>query len=132
MQAVMIRDMVAGGGYLAVDLRHVLDALGGRALDSLWRIDGLWATDDTEAKELERLSELQQPIPGRALKTAADRVVQVIDGEFAAFEPGRDEPWVTVEAVDSTYYTVRANDPAILKAIRDCFRDVSDYEHPDG
>ena len=33
MGSVQIRDKVPEGGYLAVDLRHVLDALGQRALE---------------------------------------------------------------------------------------------------
>jgi hypothetical protein len=131
MHAIKIRDMVPGAGYVAVDLRHVLDALGERALRSSWRIDGLWATDDTEAKQLERLAGQEQPVSGRALKEAAENVAQVIDGEFMAFEPGQGEPWAIVEAVDSSYYTVRSNEPAVLRSIRDRFHDVSEYEHPD-
>jgi hypothetical protein len=131
MQAVRIRDMEPGGRFLAVDLRHVLDALGERALDSSWQIDGLWATPETEANALERLANQQEPVPGRTLKEAAYKVDQVIDGEFLAFEPGQDELWVIVEAVDSSYYTVRSKEPAVLWSIRDRFRDVSDYEHPE-
>jgi hypothetical protein len=131
MEAVMIRDMVLGGGYLAVDLRHVLELLGERALGSLWQIEGLWYTDDTMAKQLEQLAGQEQPVSGRALKKAAEDVVQIIDGQFVAFEPGQSEPWVIVEAVDSTYYTVRSKEPAVLQSIRERFHDVSEYGHPD-
>lgn len=131
MQAVLIRDMVPGGGFLAVDLRHVLDALGERALDSSWRLEDLWATDETEETRLQKLADQGHLVSGRTLKEAAEVVVQVIDGVFSAFEPGRAEPWVIVEAVDSSYYTVRSREPTVLQNIRDCFRDVSEYEHPD-
>ena len=131
MQALRIHDMEPGGRFLAVDLRHVLDALGDRGLDSSWQIDGLWATPETEVNPLERLANQQEPVPGRALKDAANNVDQVIDGEFLAFEPAQDHPWVIVEAVDSSYYTVRSKDLAVLWSIRDHFRDVSDYEHPE-
>ena len=63
------------------------------------------------------------------MKRAADAVDQVIDGEFRAFEPGAGEPWVIVEAVDSSYYTVQSADAAVLASIRDRFGDVSEYEH---
>ncbi len=131
MQAVKIRDMEPGGRFLAVDLRHVIDALGERALESSWQIDGLWTTPETEANPLEMLANQQESVPGRALKEAANNVGQVFDGEFVAFEPGHDEPWVIVEAVDSTYYTVRSKEPAVLWSIRERFRDVSDYDHPE-
>ena len=127
----MIRDMVSGGGYLAVDLRRVLEALGERVQNSWWRIDLEWATDDTTEKQLETLAKQGQMVDGRTLMAAAERVVQVIDGEFAAYEPGSEEPWVTVEAVDSSYYTVRSADPAVLQAITARFQDVTDYDHPD-
>jgi hypothetical protein len=127
----MIRDMDSDGGYLAVDLRHVLEALGERAQNSWWRMDLEWATDDTPEKQLETLAEQGQMVDGRTLKAAAERVVQVIDGEFAAFDPGSEEPWVTVEAVDSSYYTVRSADTSVLQAILARFRDVTEYDHPD-
>ena len=131
MRAVKIRDMEPGRKVLAVDLRHVLDAIGKRALESSWQIDGLWSTPETEANPLERLANQQEPVPGRTLKEAADNVDQVIDGEFMAFEAGQDDPWVVVEAVDSTYYSVRSKESDVLSSIRDRFRDVSDYEHPE-
>ena len=132
MGSVQIRDTVPGGGYLAVDLRHVLDALGQRALDSSWRIGGLWSLPESEANPLEKLANQQQPVPGRALKGAADAVDQVIDGEFRAFEPGESEPWVIVEAVNSSYYTVRSTDATVLASIRDRFCDASEYQHEEG
>lgn len=130
MQALKISDTATGAEYLDFDLRHVLAALGERALSSAWRIEELWVTDVTDAKRLEWLVDHAQPISGRELKDAAENVVQVIDGEFAAFEVGSSEPWVIVEAVDSAYYTVRSNDPDVLQSIRNHFRDVSEYEHP--
>jgi hypothetical protein len=131
MRAVRIHDMEPGGRFLAVDLRDVLDCLGERALESSWQIDGLWTIPESEANPLERLANRQEPVPGRALKEAANNVGQVIDGEFVAFDPGQDKPWVIVEAVDSSYYTVRSREPPVLSSIRDRFHDVSDYDHPE-
>jgi hypothetical protein len=88
-------------------------------------------TPESEANPLERLANRQEPVPGRALIEAANKVGQVIDGEFVAFEPGQDEPWVIVEAVDSSYYTVRSKEPAVPSSIRDRLHDVSDYDHPE-
>src|SRR5262245_15139740 len=129
MKALMIRDMEPTRQVLAVDLRHVLTALGSRALSSDWRVRNVWATGNATSA-LESLDD-QQTVTGATLKSLAENVIQIIDGEFAAFDPGSVTAWVIVEAVDSSYYTVRAEDDAVLETIRRSFQEVSAYEHPD-
>jgi len=128
MNAVMVNDTEPERKVLAVDLRHVLSALGSRALGSEWRVREVWAEGDAKP-ELEAFdgSEL---ITGLRLAALAQNVTQIIDGEFSAFESGQTTPWVVVEALDSTYYTVRSDDASILARIRSAFHDVTDYEHP--
>ena len=127
MNAVMIKDLKSTR-VLAVDLRHVLAALGPRALASDWRVCEVWAEGD--AKPEFRAFDGSQLVPGRGLATLADRVTQIIDGEFSAYELGNASAWVVVEAVDSFYYTVRSEDSGVLAQIRGAFHDVTDYEHP--
>jgi hypothetical protein len=129
MKGVMIKDLAPERRVLAVDLRHVLTTLGPRALGSDWQVCGVWAEGDSKA-ELEAFDG-RQFVPGSRLATLAQNVSQIIDGEFIAFESGQGVPWVVVEAVDSTYYAVRSDEPAILAQIRSAFREVTDYEHPD-
>jgi hypothetical protein len=128
MNAVKIRDLESGRNVLAVDLRHVFSALGSRALDSEWRVRGVWAEGAAEA-ELNAFDG-NELVSGQRLATLAQNVIQVIDGEFSAFDPGNKVPWVIVEAVDSSYYTVRSDDTNVLAKIRSAFGDVADYAHP--
>jgi hypothetical protein len=69
---------------------------------------------------------MTHPPGSRALKMAAHRLEQVIDGEFMGFEPGQRGPWVVVEAVDSSYYLGRIIGVGLffgpLAQARRCFR----------
>src|SRR5262245_24059119 len=104
----MICDMEQNRGFLAVDLRHVLAALGEHALSSDWRVRDVWATGNA-TPELESLDETQV-ISGQRLSELAQNVDQIIDGVLSAFERGCSLPWVVVEAVDSSFYAVHSND----------------------
>ena len=128
MTGVMIKDLEPDRRVLAVDLRHVLSALGSRALASEWRVREVWA--EGNAKPQLETFDGSELIAGQRLATLADGVSQIIDGEFSAFERGQSEPWVVVEAVDSTYYAVRSDDSSVLAQVRSAFHDVIDYEHP--
>src|ERR1035441_1790110 len=91
MRGIMIRDLVETGGCLAVDLRHILDLFGERAVRSRWRASEVWATGKERgeaAQELDALADGQTFIAGEHLSRIAHRLVQVIDGEFSAFESG--------------------------------------------
>jgi len=124
----MIKDLETGRNVLAVDLRHVLSALGPRALASEWRVREVWAEGDAKP-QLEAFDE-SELIAGQRLAALAQDVSQIIDGEFIAFESGHSEPWVVLEAVDSSYYAVRSDDSSVLERVRSAFHDVTDYEHP--
>jgi hypothetical protein len=128
MPAVMISDMMPDQRFLAVDLRHVLQCLGSRALASEWRVRDVWATGDS-ASALEGI-EAKSTIPGAALNDLAHKVSQVIDGVFTGSDPGSATAWVVIEAVDSTYYVVSSPESAVINSIRCTFRDVSDYDQP--
>lgn len=69
-------------------------------------------------------------VSGQRLREFAEDVTQVIDGVFSGFESGSAEPWVVIDAVDSSYYLVRSDDSSVLDAIRSTFRQVSDYGQP--
>jgi hypothetical protein len=129
MKTVLIDDMRSDIHVLAVDLRHVLVALGDRATNSEWRVRDVWATGDDSAEQLQSLDGTSA-VTGQRLRELAQEVTQVIDGVFSGFESSSAEPWVVVEAVDSSYYLVRSDDPCVLDIIRSTFHHVSDYEQP--
>jgi hypothetical protein len=92
MRGVKIRDMVESGGYLAVDLRHVLEVFGERAVRSTWKASGVWATGGA-TKELEKLADGKALITGAELSRMANNLVQIIDGEFQGFDSGNITTW---------------------------------------
>ena len=116
---------------LAVDLRHVLKALGPRTAKAFWQAsevtsfsEPLFATGK-KADELELLSVSTDRIDGAALHDLAENVTQVIWGEFRAYDELADmKPWVIVRAIDSTFYEVISSDPAVHDALKRAFRDV--------
>ena len=113
---------------LAVDLQHILDLFGERAILSRWHASEVWATGKETgeaAQELENLADGQTFISGEHLNRMSHNLVQVIDGEFPAFE-NDNSPWLIIRAVDSSFYEVFSTEPAILDRIRASFRKVSD------
>jgi len=113
---------------LAVDRANVLDALGERALDSSWQIDGLWSTPETEANPLgEDWHTSESPSLAAPSRKPQIPSTRSSTANSLRSSPVKTRPWVIVEAVDSSYYTVRSKEPAVLWSIRDRFRNVSDY-----
>jgi hypothetical protein len=130
MRGVQVRDMHERG-FLAVDLQHILDLFGGRTIQSRWRASDVWATGretGEAAKELERLADGQTLIAGEHLSRIAHDLVQVIDGEFSAYESS-DSPWVVIRAVDSSFYEVFSTESAVLDRVRASFQKVSDCDY---
>jgi hypothetical protein len=116
---------------LAVDLRHLLDALGERAIHSLWEIsevsrfgEPLMVTGEGRANVLDELARSKKRISGTLLHELAHSVDQVIWGEFRAFEDGGSAPWVIIRAIDSTWYEVETQDDAALAQIRKAFEEA--------
>ena len=116
---------------LAIDLRHVLRALGHRARTSVWEVseeasfnEPVAVTGDA-ADDLERLSMQGVRVDGSELMRLAEKVDQVIWGEFRAFkDPTSDKPWLIVRAIDSHFYEVESDETAVHDAIDSAFRDV--------
>ena len=53
---------------------------------------------------------------------------QVIDGRFTGFDG--DQPVLALAAIDSSYWTVWAADPAVLAQVSGSFENVEDYDEP--
>lgn len=114
-----------GEGGLDFDLAEVLNALGPRVARSAWTIESLSyvSRDDVEIPLLH--SGEGERVPGTELLSSLPNLLQVIDGEFRAFE-AEGEPWVILRAVDSSWWEVVSEDSAALSAIHGLFRNVTE------
>lgn len=119
------------GGVLAVHLSRLLDLLAPKSLDAEWtvapiRSDGEEKFEATGpgADELEELVATAMPISGMALLIVSTNTPQIVWGEFIAIVPGESSPWLTLRAIDSTFYEIATDDDAALDTVRSAFKDV--------
>ena len=115
------------GGGLTFDLADVLDALGPAALAARWRaVPPVSYVSDADVAAFDAAGSAPGPwLTGPEFRAAAHAIHQVIDGRFeAAREAGAGGPWVTIRAVDSSWWEVYSADPAVEAALRRAFRDV--------
>jgi hypothetical protein len=132
MPTLQIHDMLTDHGVLAVDLRHVLAALKQRAANAGWEIgavtafeEDLWAIGDEDAVlKLGAMATSGERVPGQILKALANKISQVIWGEFRAFDHAKLTPWVIIRAIDSSFYEVQSEDLDVIKSIWSAFTDV--------
>lgn len=123
------------GGALAVHLSQLIDLLAPKSLDAEWtvapiRSDGedKFEATGSGAEELEELVETFMPISGMALLIVSTNTHQIVWGEFIAILPGESGPWLTLRAIDSTFYEIGTDDEAVLNALRSAFKDVRNAE----
>lgn len=112
------------GDTLDFDLRQILDALGARAVALRWRCAGLSYTsiDERDIEVLDRITRPGQSATGRDLIDGAQRLLQVIDGEFTGTD-GVDA-CVVVRVVDSSFWELESGDVEFVDAIRSRFARV--------
>ena len=129
---------------LAVHLPDLLGLLGSRALQADWTVspvklfyptlnsfdDEFMVVGDESADQLEEYSRNKSPLNGKLLAELAKATVQIIWGEFAAVLPDQDSIWVTIRAIDSTFYEVTTSDPTVLDRIRSTYKDVRVADAP--
>lgn len=129
MSGLLIADKKDGpaGELLAFDLIDVLCAIGVEAERSSWTASGVESIGPA-SEELHELSDRSARVSGRKLLELASRLDQTIDGVFAAYRPDATDPWVTVRAVDSSFFHVETPDNAVLSALRGQFHDVQDWQ----
>jgi hypothetical protein len=132
LRGLQIRDGITTTGALNFDLDEILGALRPLIVDSMWRCRDLWFTsqDELDVPELERKSEsdLGVILSNEALADIAPRLLQVIDGEFAATRPDEARPWLIVRAVDSSWWEIFSEEPDVLDAIRARFTDLTEVD----
>lgn len=129
MPTVTIHDL--RGSVLAVDLRDLLRVLSPASERATWTIthpeaSAFEATGEAGPR-LEELAEASARVGGRELLALADDTQQVIWGDFIGVLP--DAPhrdWLTIRAVDSSFFEVTTSDLASVAKLKSRFRDVRD------
>lgn len=114
---------------LAFDLAQLLECLGPKAELSRWEcsVDECIAEDGARP-ELEDAYNAPAGVPGPEFVRLASETLQVIDGVFAAFHPGERQPWLRLEAIDSTYWEAFAAKADDLAELRNRFSEVETIE----
>ncbi len=125
---------------LALDLRDLLRLLAPRSLEERWVVSTVkssisgeeWFEAIGEGRErLEELAQEDGQLSGSDLAALAEKTRQVIWGEFVCLAPTQsDKPWVTIRAVDSTFYEIDSDDEAVLNKIISTYKDVRTGETP--
>ena len=130
MSVLQIHDLLPSK-HSVVDPRVVLAVLGERAKSASWRVAGVaryneevMIVGDQAADRLEALSRSQSLISGTLLSELVHQTVQIIWGEFRAYENGETAPWIVVRAIDSTWCEVDTQDESVLNLVRRSFTDV--------
>ena len=116
-------------GVLAFDLRDLIRLLAPPSLTASWTIASpdasLFEATGAGGRRLEELAAKSAHIKGDELLALADETVQVIWGDFVAALPTNPErEWVTIRAVDSSFYELETSDEAVIAKVRASFRDV--------
>ena len=112
------------GGFLNFDLKDILATIGEPAISSTWICRNIECVGK-HAERLFELSETGESITGSELDRILDGINQTIDGQFEASQAGKANPWLIVEAVDSSYFEVFTDDAFVLDKLRSRFREVS-------
>ncbi len=119
---------------LALDLRDLLRLLAPRSLHANRTVSTVksskpgheWfeATGEGGA-QLEMLAQDDTRLSGSDLVSLAEKTRQVIWGEFIGSLPDvSGGSWVTIRAVDSTFYEIETDDETVLNKIRSTYKDV--------
>jgi hypothetical protein len=124
MPGIRIRDLTEQG-FLAFDLADLLQVLGDSARTSAWRcsVEECIALENARP-HLQEAYNTREALTGTELFTLARETLQVIDGAFEAFHDGEKNPWIKLEAIDSSYWEVFARDSLELSRFESHFRAV--------
>jgi len=125
---------------LTFDLRDLVELLAPRSLQATWtvstvksseRSDQLFEATGEGGEKLEALAKEDAELSGPELARLARETHQVIWGQFVGAFPSKSrDRWITIRAVDSTYYEITTIDEAVLNKIKSAFNDVRHADVP--
>jgi hypothetical protein len=114
---------------LAFDLSDLLEALGKEAELSAWKCSvGECIPKDGGRPDLEDAYNAATRLSGAEILALAGETLQIVDGAFEAYRRGERQPWIVLEAIDSTYWEVFAATADDLSPLRRRFSEVEDIE----
>lgn len=124
-----------GSEWLGFDLREVLDAVGPHE-ELAWVLYDAQFNGDVRTvwpegwESVQRRSDMPGGVPltWQEMQTLGATCQQIIDGRFTGYDEA-GHPLLQVQAVDSSYWIIWAQDAAILERVRGRFV-VEDYEEP--
>jgi hypothetical protein len=114
-----------------VDRIGVLDLvslLGDRGVNSMWRGEKVWTVQEGDDATFEEKCNSGAWFTGVEFVAALEPVIQVIDGNFQAFETIDSAPWAIIKAVDSSFHLFSADSEAIARA-ESLFEFVTPYDN---
>jgi hypothetical protein len=121
MRGVELRDMHPRG-YLAFDLKDILQCLGDDVLTRTWRCTHLECTGEA-TRELEEIETGRVEVSGARLLELALRTNQVVWGDFLGRKPNELNLSLILRAIDSSLWEVFGNEDCLRK-LSHSFRDV--------
>lgn len=140
MVTLRIYDLRYADGPLALDLRDLMTLLSPLSIQADWQISKIKSADvgydwfdatGDGGEALERFADQDLRLTGRELDKLAHETDQVIWGEFSGFLPTDvKEPWITIRAIDSTFYEVITSDEDTVSKIHTRFEDVRQVSEP--
>jgi hypothetical protein len=130
------------GRVLALDLRDLVDLFAPRSLEASWTVSPVSVGHSTptvnqfeavprgDDDHLKALAVSGAPVSGAILSQYAHETRQVIWGQFVGALPEQMDAWITIRAIDSTFYEVTTSDEVILAKIRSTYKNVRDPSDP--
>jgi tetratricopeptide (TPR) repeat protein len=110
-----------------IDVYDLLAALGERALDSIWLGSDVDCSGE-KAEQLYAYTEDDKPIAGYDLFEIASGVRQTRKGDFQAFDPGAQSPWIFIRAWEGTGFYLETNDPQTSERLKARLVSVEEVE----
>jgi hypothetical protein len=107
----------------SIALSDLLDVLGGDATRSSWTLHDLELAPSPAAERIYDAISDGSAVPGNRLRDLAVIGLQVIDGILEARAHAEADPWVSVRAVDGSWWDVVAADN-VLRRFQDAFPDA--------
>jgi tetratricopeptide (TPR) repeat protein len=110
-----------------VDLHRLIVALGERAVHSTWFGSGVDCYGE-KAEELYAYADHNKPIEGQVFFHITSGIQQTMMGDFQAFEPDADSPWIFIRAWEGSGFYIETNDPKVRKHLKKQFKRAEDIE----
>lgn len=129
MKAIELWD-INGGVFLT--LRQVLASDAAQFGSSTWEVasyvypngdEYFWLGGDGD-DALDSLVDTGRRLSGQEFLAIAERTSQVIWGVFRGYHSGVDVPWVTLQAIDSTFWRCETKDIHTRQVLMRAFKDV--------